>query len=128
MKTKIVAATLRRAALTLGLSLACTSPLLAAAKSAPGDFGPPRGEPIHAVLTSPPHVPPPVSRNYPAKVIVELEVVEKDAGQLHPRAPGRHGRVPPEEPPGQQDAAQHRPARRHRPGRRCGVELHGPGP
>jgi len=43
-----------------------------------GDFGPPQGEPIHAVLTSPPHVPPPIHRNYPAKVIVELEVVEKE--------------------------------------------------
>src|SRR5690606_15423816 len=70
--------------------------------SARGDFGPPQGEPIHAVLTSPPHVPPPTNRNYPAKVIVELEVIEKDmpisegvtytldlrrhrAGQLHPR-------------------------------------------
>jgi nitrite reductase (NO-forming) len=43
-----------------------------------GDFGPPQGEPIHAVLTSPPHVPPPIKRNYPAKVIVELEVIEKE--------------------------------------------------
>ncbi len=43
-----------------------------------GDFGPPQGEPIKAVLTSPPHVPPPTNRNYPAKVIVELEVIEKD--------------------------------------------------
>ena len=43
-----------------------------------GDLGPPQGEPIHAVLTSPPHVPPPVNRNYPAKVIVELEVIEKE--------------------------------------------------
>ncbi len=42
-----------------------------------GDFGPPRGEPIHAVLTSPPNVPPAVNRTYPAKVIVELEVIEK---------------------------------------------------
>jgi nitrite reductase (NO-forming) len=41
-----------------------------------GDFGPPQGEPIHAVLTSPPHVPPPTNRKYPAKVIVELEVQE----------------------------------------------------
>jgi len=41
-----------------------------------GDFGPPQGEPIHAVLTSPPHVPPATGRNYPAKVIVDLEVVE----------------------------------------------------
>ena len=44
----------------------------------PADFGPPQGEPIHAVLTSPPNVPPPVSRSYPAKVIVELEVIEKE--------------------------------------------------
>jgi nitrite reductase (NO-forming) len=41
-----------------------------------GDFGPPQGEPIQAVLTSPPHVPPPIKRDYPAKVIVELEVTE----------------------------------------------------
>jgi nitrite reductase (NO-forming) len=41
-----------------------------------GDFGPPRGEPIHAVLTKPPHVPPATGRNYPARVIVELEVTE----------------------------------------------------
>jgi len=53
-----------------------------AAKPAPGkwagDFGPPQGAPIHAVLTSPPHVPPPTNRSYPAKVIVDLEVVEKE--------------------------------------------------
>ena len=30
------------------------------------------------MLTSPPNVPQPVARNYPAKVIVELEVVEKE--------------------------------------------------
>jgi nitrite reductase (NO-forming) len=46
--------------------------------SAKGDFGPPQGEPIQAVLTSPPHVPPPVNRKHPAKVIVELEVKELD--------------------------------------------------
>ena len=44
----------------------------------PGDFGPPQGKPIQAVLTSPPFVPPPTNRNYPAKVIVNLEVIEKD--------------------------------------------------
>ncbi|MBI2383679.1 MAG: nitrite reductase, copper-containing [Gammaproteobacteria bacterium] len=44
--------------------------------SAKGDFGAPQGEPIKAVLTSPPHVPPPTGRNYPAKVIVDLEVRE----------------------------------------------------
>ncbi|HKS54832.1 MAG TPA: copper-containing nitrite reductase [Steroidobacteraceae bacterium] len=43
-----------------------------------GDFGPPQGEPVHAVLTSPPNVPPPTQRHAPAKVIVELEVKEVD--------------------------------------------------
>jgi nitrite reductase (NO-forming) len=43
-----------------------------------GDFGPPQGAPIKAVLTSPPHVPPPTGRSAPAKVIVELEVIEKE--------------------------------------------------
>ncbi len=43
-----------------------------------GDFGPPQGPVIHAVLTSPPFVPPPTNRKFPAKVIVELEVVEKE--------------------------------------------------
>lgn len=43
-----------------------------------GDFGPPQGEPIQAVLTSPPFVPPPITRKFPAKVIVSLEVVEKE--------------------------------------------------
>jgi len=49
-----------------------------AAERATGDFGPPQGAPIHAVLTSPPNVPPPTLRTRPAKVIVELEVVEKE--------------------------------------------------
>ena len=39
-----------------------------------GDFGPPQGEPVKAVLTSPPNVPPATNRSAPAKVIVELEV------------------------------------------------------
>ncbi len=43
-----------------------------------GDFGPPQGEPIDAVLTSPPHVPPPTGRSAPAKVNVTLEVIEKE--------------------------------------------------
>ncbi len=46
--------------------------------SARGDFGPPQGEPIKAVLTNPPMVPPPTGRSQPAKVIVELEVREVD--------------------------------------------------
>lgn len=44
--------------------------------SASGDLGPPQGEPIKAVLTSPPQVPPPTHRKAPVKVIVELEVRE----------------------------------------------------
>jgi len=74
------------AVLTLGAS-GCTSsngtPVAAESAaitggSAKGDFGPPVGEPVHAVLTSPPNVPPPTNRTKPAKVIVELTVVEKE--------------------------------------------------
>ncbi|OJY94895.1 MAG: nitrite reductase, copper-containing [Lysobacterales bacterium 63-13] len=46
--------------------------------SAKGDLGPPQGEPVHAILTSPPEVPPATGRSVPAKVIVELEVQEKE--------------------------------------------------
>jgi nitrite reductase (NO-forming) len=46
--------------------------------SAAGDFGPPQGDPIQAVITSAPEVPPPVDRDYPAKVIVDMEVRELD--------------------------------------------------
>ncbi|WP_374356983.1 copper-containing nitrite reductase [Thermomonas sp.] len=46
--------------------------------SAKGDFGPPQGAPVEAVLTSPPNVPPATGRTAPAKVIVSLDVVEKD--------------------------------------------------
>lgn len=42
------------------------------------DLGPPQGAPINAVLTSPPRVPPPTNRSVPAKVIVELEVLEQE--------------------------------------------------
>ena len=62
---------------TLGMALSLAANA-AGAKKLPGDFGPPRGAPVKAVLTSPPNVPPPTGRNYPAKVIVELEVVEKE--------------------------------------------------
>lgn len=41
-----------------------------------GDFGPPQGEPVEAILTSPPLVPPATGRHAPAKVIVNLEVRE----------------------------------------------------
>jgi nitrite reductase (NO-forming) len=43
-----------------------------------GDFGPPQGPEIQAVVTSPPMVPPATGRKAPAKVIVQLDVVEKD--------------------------------------------------
>ena len=43
-----------------------------------GDFGPPQGKPVDAILTSPPHVPPATGRTAPAKVIVTLDVVEKE--------------------------------------------------
>ncbi len=77
----IVEAKIRHSAALIALLAAISAPVAAGAAardSNPGDFGPPRGAPIHAVLTSPPNVPPPVARNYPAKVIVELEVVEKE--------------------------------------------------
>ena len=77
----IIEAKIRHSAALIALLAAISAPIAAGAasrESKPGDFGPPQGAPIHAVLTSPPNVPPPVSRNYPAKVIVELEVVEKE--------------------------------------------------
>ena len=46
--------------------------------SAAGDFGPPQGDPIQAVITSAPDVPPPTNRDYPAKIIVDMEVRELD--------------------------------------------------
>jgi len=48
------------------------------AKAPKADADVPKGAPIRAVLTSPPHVPPPTGRKHAAKVIVELEVVEKE--------------------------------------------------
>jgi nitrite reductase (NO-forming) len=44
--------------------------------SVKGDFGPPIGEPIEAVLTDPPFVPPPIQRKEPRKVVVKIEVKE----------------------------------------------------
>lgn len=60
------------------------APAPAAANTAQhGDFGPPQGEPIEAVLTSPPLVPPATGRHAPAKVIVNLEVreIEKEISE-----------------------------------------------
>lgn len=59
--------------LTLGVAQAAPA---SSASGIPGDFGPPVGEPIKAILTDPPMVPPPTGRTKPAKVIVELEVKE----------------------------------------------------
>jgi nitrite reductase (NO-forming) len=75
-----------QASVVSGLATAEAGPLFAPADtggSLKGDFGPPKGAPIKAVLTSPPHVPPATDRNYPAKVIVELEVkeVEKEISE-----------------------------------------------
>jgi nitrite reductase (NO-forming) len=51
--------------------------------SAKGDMGPPQGDPVKAVLTNPPNVPPPTGRTKPAKVIVDLEVreIEKELSE-----------------------------------------------
>jgi nitrite reductase (NO-forming) len=46
--------------------------------SAKGDLGPPVGAPIKAELTDAPNVPKPITRREPAKVIIELEVIEKE--------------------------------------------------
>ena len=94
-----------------------------------GDFGPPQGEPINAVLTSPRRRCRRHRQHYAGqgdrrargdregnadrrrREVHVLDLRRHGARQVHPRAPGRHGRVPPEEPSRQQDAAQHRPAR-----------------
>ena len=78
--TKLAIVSLWLASISVGISAASAAETPAAGAAAPariaGDLGPPQGEPIKAVLTSPPNVPPPIHRNYPAKVIVELEVRE----------------------------------------------------
>ena len=79
MKTNTIAMLLAAALLAAcGASdkAATTHPVGPTGGSMKGDFGPPQGEPINAVLTSPPQVPPATNRKQPAKVIVELEVIE----------------------------------------------------
>ena len=80
MKRALLSAVISAAVFALALGYAQPSPAAKAPAdtggSAKGDFGPPQGEPIHAVLTSPPQVPPPTNRHAPAKVIVDLEVRE----------------------------------------------------
>jgi len=60
------------ALLALGTAIGASKPQ----RAAPGDLGPPQGDPIRAQLASPPEVPAPIHRAHPAKVIVELEVRE----------------------------------------------------
>nr|WP_295378490.1 copper-containing nitrite reductase [Pseudoxanthomonas sp.] len=59
-------------------ALACAMGATLAGNAFAADNGAPQGEPIKAVLTAPPMVPPPITRSTPAKVIVDLEVVEKE--------------------------------------------------
>ncbi|MGA9333782.1 MAG: copper-containing nitrite reductase [Rudaea sp.] len=64
--------------------VACVMPCAAAAPQGSttsstriaGDFGPPQGKPIEEKLVDPPNVPPPIHRNYPARVIVRMETRE----------------------------------------------------
>ncbi len=77
-------ASLRRGLLAFASLLGLAAGAQAAAvKPLDGDQGPPVGPPIHAVLTSPPNVPPPVHRDHPAKVIVDLEIreIEKEISE-----------------------------------------------
>ncbi|MBX7147660.1 nitrite reductase, copper-containing [bacterium] len=63
-------------ALVLGASLACSQSNQDTGGSAKGDFGPPKGEPVEAEITSAPAVPAPIKRDHPAKLVVHLEVKE----------------------------------------------------
>lgn len=82
LATVMIAAGLLPGAVLAGKTASAPLAVVAAASpaplAAPIDFGPPQGEPIHAVLGIPPNVPPPIHRNHPAKVIVDLEVLEKE--------------------------------------------------
>jgi len=62
----------------LHYALLCALGLSAPAFAANHDDAPPPGDTIKAVLTAPPMVPPPTNRKAPAKVVVDLEVIEKD--------------------------------------------------
>lgn len=60
------------------LAAALTAPAAGLAKDAVPRQSAETGDTVKAVLTSPPQVPPPTGRSKPAKVVVELEVVEKE--------------------------------------------------
>jgi nitrite reductase (NO-forming) len=75
---------MRSTILALAMLTACQAPpavvepvTLTTGGSGAGDFGPPVGEPIIAELTNAPAVPPPIDRDEPATVVVNLEVVEQ---------------------------------------------------
>ena len=73
-----------RLALMMVLGVCVAGIVHATAHKAPSDeAAPPSGPPIHAILTSPPHVPPPTHRSRPARVIVDLEIreVEKEISE-----------------------------------------------
>jgi hypothetical protein len=56
------------AALAMAVGVCLVGIVHGAGRTAPGDdMGPPVGAPIHAVLTSPPNVPPPTHWNHPAR-------------------------------------------------------------
>src|SRR5579883_2191831 len=73
----------RCAKLAAILMLPCAAGLASGNSAPPSSPAPAAGPPIHAILTSPPDVPPPTHRNHPAKVIVELEIreVEKEISE-----------------------------------------------
>jgi len=64
----------------LAIALLCATSAVAARNDAAqhGDLGPPQGTPIKAELSTPPMVPPATGRHAPAKVVVEIEVIEKE--------------------------------------------------
>ena len=52
--------------------------------SAKGDFGPPQGDPVEAILTSPPHVPPPTGRtalNRPRAITANVSQTPSSSGR-----------------------------------------------
>jgi nitrite reductase (NO-forming) len=69
--------------LTTATVLAALVVVPALARNTASELVEPQGPPIHAILTSPPQVPPPIHRSRPAKVIVELEIreVEKEISE-----------------------------------------------
>ncbi len=62
-----------RCALAGAIAAAFAGPAIAAKAAADAPL-----ETIQAVLTAPPMVPPPITRKVPAKVVVDLEMIEKD--------------------------------------------------